>query len=131
MRRLYEAIVTVVVNGIAIMVTASFMPGIRIDHNSFSTFLILGIVIGLVNGILAPILRFISFPLIIISLGIFALVINALLLLLVGHIVPGLHIDGFWPAFWSAIVLGIIASVLQAILNAIFPKENKGHQARA
>lgn len=121
MKEILHLAFNVVINGLAIVIIASFLPGISIANNSVGTFLLLGVVIGLVNGVLRPILKFLTFPLTFLTLGLFALVLNALLLLLVGQIVPGLHINGFLPALIGSIILGFLTGFLEWIMKKIVP----------
>ncbi len=121
MKEILHIALNVVINGVAIVILASFLPGISITNNSIGTFLLLGVVIGLVNGVLRPILKFLTFPLTFLTLGLFALVLNALLLLLVGQIVPGLHINGFLPALVGSIILGFLTGLLEWIMKKVIP----------
>ena len=95
--------------------TAWLLPGIEIKD--FVTTLWVSIVFGLVNAVIKPILSVLSFPAIILSLGLFLLVINALMLLITDWIVPGMTVNGFWAAFWGAIVLSLISWLLEAIFK--------------
>ncbi len=112
-------LIRVVASGVAIALVAKILPGITILHQDVTTYLLLGLVIGLVNGILRPIVSFLTLPLTILTLGIFQLVLNALLLLLVGVIIPNLHIDGFWPAFFGGIILSIVGGLLDWALRHV------------
>jgi len=96
-----------VVLALSIMFVGWIIPGISIS--SFFTALIAGIVIALVNVFIKPILIFLTLPINILTLGIFILVINAILFMFVAYIVPGVEVDGFWSAFWGAIVLSILS----------------------
>jgi putative membrane protein len=108
-------ILRILVNGIALVLTAYFLPGMRAE-GGIGTVIILGIIFGLVNGLIRPVLKFITFPLIIVTLGLFILVINALMLLLVGWLSGGrLVIDGFWTAVLGGIVMGVINMILEAV----------------
>lgn len=92
---------------LAIMFTAWVIPGISIS--SFTTALIAAVVIALVNLVIKPILVFLTLPINVLTLGIFILVINALLFMFVAYLVPGVEIDGFWSAFLGAILLSILS----------------------
>jgi putative membrane protein len=85
------------------------------------TVLWVAVVFGLVNGTLGAVLRFLSFPLFILTLGLFALVLNALLLMLIAWVSTlwgtGLTVDGFWGAFWGSIVLSLVSWILGLILR--------------
>src|SRR5580765_1879275 len=133
-RWLLNLLVGIVVNGLAISITAALLPGIHIHASSSServiTFLVLGIVFGLVNSLIKPIVSFLSLPLTILTLGIFQLVINALLLVLVSKIVPNLVIDSFWWALLGGIIMGIVGAILEWISRRLFPKPERTAQRR-
>ena len=92
---------------LAIMFVGWIVPGITIS--SFATALIASIVIALVNLVIKPILIFLTLPINILTLGIFILVINALLFMCVAYLVPGVEVDGFWSAFFGALILSILS----------------------
>ena len=92
---------------IAIMFTGWVIPGITIS--SFVSALIAAIVIALINLFIKPILVFLTLPINILTLGLFILVINALLFLFVAYLVPGVEVDGFWSAFLGALLLTILS----------------------
>ena len=81
--------------------------------------IVAAVILGLINVTLKPVLQIISIPITILTLGIFYLVVNALMLLLVSALVPGFSIGGFWTAFFASIVL--------SILNAVFIKKEKNY----
>jgi putative membrane protein len=83
------------------------VPGITIS--SFVTALIASIVIALVNLVIKPILVLLTLPINILTLGLFILVINALLFMFVAYLVPGVEVDGFWSAFLGALILSILS----------------------
>lgn len=92
---------------LAIMFVGWIIPGITIS--SFMTALIASAVIALVNIFIKPVLVFLTLPINIITLGLFILVINALLFMFVAYLVPGVEVDGFWSAFWGAVILSILS----------------------
>ena len=92
---------------LAIMFTGWVIPGITVS--SFGTALIASVVIALVNLFIKPILVFLTLPINILTLGIFILVINALLFMFVAYLVPGVEVDGFWSAFLGALILSILS----------------------
>lgn len=106
----------------ALFATAFFIPGIRIEgNNAIVVVAVTAIVLGFVNAFIRPILAFFSCGLLILTLGLFSLVINAATLMLSSYISVnwlgiGFHVDGFWPAFWGAIILSIISMILSSIL---------------
>ncbi len=90
------------------------LTGVHIDD--FSTALIFAIVLGLLNVFVKPILKLFGLPLTIITLGLFSLVINAVVILLADYFIDGMYIDGFW---W-ALIFSILLSVLTSLLSGIF-----------
>ena len=82
-----------------------------ISFSGFSAALIAAIVMGLVNIIIKPILTILSLPVTIVTLGLFSLVINALMLMLTSALVPGFSVAGFGTAFFAAIVLSVLNMV--------------------
>ncbi len=108
-----QLLVSLLLSSIAVFVTAYIMPGVQI--NGFMTALVVAVILGIINAVLKPILLIITLPITILTLGLFTLVINALLILLASSIVPGFHVDGFWTALFFGIILAIINGFLQAI----------------
>lgn len=100
-------------SAIAIVVAAYILPGVKVD--TFVTALVLAVVLGVINAFLKPVLVFLTFPITIITLGLFSLVLNALLIMLAAAIVPGFRVDGFWWAFLYSIVLSLINAFLERL----------------
>ncbi len=98
---------------LALWLVAQIIPGMQI--RSYGTALLATVVIALVDLTLGPILRFIAFPITFLTLGLFRLVINALLLKLASLFTPGFRIDGFLAALLGSLVLAIVTSVLQSL----------------
>ena len=97
----------------AVMVAANLGLGIHCDK--ITKLLVASLLLGILNAFLRPLLLLLALPLVIVTLGLFILVINALLLILVGKLVPGFVVDGFWPAFWGALVITIMTLVLNSL----------------
>jgi putative membrane protein len=89
-----------------------------ISFSSISALLIAGLLLGLINAVVRPILVVLTIPLTVLTLGLFLLVINALMLLLVAWLVPGFHIDGFWTGFFVALFIAVFGF----IINRFIPK---------
>ena len=87
-----------------------------IQVHSFFTALIVALVLGLVNAIIRPVLVLLTLPVTILTLGLFILVINALLFWFVASFVEGFTVSGFWSAFFGAIVYALISWALSALL---------------
>ena len=127
MRFLIRLIVDILISAAAIGLTAVVLPGIHIQPFSWTTLLLLGLVIGVIDAIVRPVVQFLSLPLTILTLGLFQLVLNALLLYLASLVIHQLVIDTFLWAVAGGIVLGII----HAILEAIFGRFGKSAPQRA
>jgi putative membrane protein len=98
------------VTWVAVFLAGYIIPGIRVDTAGAG--IAAAMLLALLNAILRPILYMVSIPLIILSLGLFTVVINALLLELVAWLVQGFHVNGFWPAFWGAVVISVVSTIL-------------------
>lgn len=92
---------------LGIMFVGWVVPGITTSN--FVTALIAAVVIALINVFIKPVLIFLTLPINILTLGLFILVINALLFMFVAYLVPGVQVEGFWSAFLGALLLSIIA----------------------
>lgn len=100
---------------LAVMVAAAFINGIRYD----STGALIGaaLLLGILNAFVRPVLLVLGAPLILLTLGFFILIINALMLYCVPSIVGGFHVDRFGSAFWGAILIGIVSWLLSAFFR--------------
>jgi len=108
-------------SAVSLMVVAQVVRGF--DVTSFGTALIAALVIGLVNATVGLFLKIVTFPLTLVTLGIFWFVINALMLKLVAALVSGFTIQGFLPAFFGAIVLSLVNVFLKAVTARYRAKE--------
>jgi putative membrane protein len=106
-------IVNWLIGALALWLVAQIIPGMQI--RSYGTALLATVVIALVDITIGPILRFIAFPITFLTLGLFRLVINALLLKLASIFTPGFRIDGFLAALLGSLVLTIVRYVLQYV----------------
>jgi len=111
--------IRVVINAIAIAVTATVIPNIQVVNNDLGTLLIIGLVFGVVNSLLKTILMFLTCPAVILSLGLFVLVINGVMLLITESLVgERLIIDGgIGTAILGGIVMAIVSMVLEGVLK--------------
>ena len=92
---------------LALIFTAWIIPGIEVS--SFLTAMLACVIIALINSFIKPVLELITLPINILTLGLFSLVINALLLMLAGYITPGFEVEGFLSALFGSIVLSLFA----------------------
>jgi len=100
-------IIQIFSNALAIFLAAYLIPGI-VFAGDILTLFIAGLVLGLINFFIRPILKIISAPLIILSLGLFTIVINMFLLWVLEYLVPELAITGFWSYFWGVLIISLV-----------------------
>jgi putative membrane protein len=103
-----------ILNGIAIVVAAWFIPGVHLS--GIVPALIAGVLLGFVNALIRPILLLLTLPFTLLTLGLFIFVVNAICFALTAGLVPGFDISGFFSAFFGAIVVSLVSWVLNAIL---------------
>jgi putative membrane protein len=106
----------------ALFVAARVVPGIDVAPNSLTLFAVMAVVLGLVNAIVRPVLRLLSCPLILLTLGFFLLVINGFTLWIASWIAVhwlrvGFYVRGFWPAFWGALVVSVVSFVINLLIR--------------
>lgn len=104
-----------VLSALCLLLVAHFVPGFYVS--GFGTALIAAVVIGLVNGTLGILLKIVTFPLTIITFGVFWLVINALMLKFASLFVPGFVVRGLWPAFWGGLILSLLNMIVRHLLK--------------
>ena len=103
------------VTTIAVLVAAHLVPGIGYD--GWGALLGASLLLGIINAFVRPILLLLSLPFIIVTMGLFIFVVNALLLLLVSKIVPAFHVAGFWSAFFGAIIISVVSWILSSFFR--------------
>jgi putative membrane protein len=112
--------IKVLAAALALWVATLIVPGVELEGSTFTdrlgTLLIVAVIFGVVNAIAKPIAALLSLPLIVLTLGLFLLVLNALMLLLTDWIASLLDlpfdVDGFWAAFWGALVISIVTFIV-------------------
>jgi len=97
----------VIVVGLLLYVVAKLVPGMEVDGLGHA--LLAGLVLGIVNALVRPLLVFLSLPITVLTLGLFLLVINAFLLRLTAALVPGLHVKSFVAALLGALLLSVLS----------------------
>lgn len=104
---------------LAVTVAAHVVPGITYDH--WVALLVASLLLGVLNAVLRPVLMVLSLPLLLVTLGLFTLVINALLLYFVGYLVRAFQVASFGAAFWG----GLVISLVTMALNVLIPERNE------
>lgn len=108
-------IVQLILGGIAVLITSYLLPGVSVED--FFTGVVIAALIALLNITIKPILILLTIPITVVTLGLFLIVINALLILLAAYIVTGFSVDGFWWAVLFGLILGLINSLLGVSLG--------------
>ncbi|GHC42351.1 membrane protein [Alcaligenes pakistanensis] len=103
-----------ILNAVALLVVAYILPGIAVA--SFGSALIAALVLGLLNTLVKPLLVILTLPITIVTLGLFLLVLNALVFWFAGSILKGFQVNGFWWAVIGAIVYSLVSGLLSGLL---------------
>ena len=107
-------IVQIIISSLAVYFTAWLLPGV--DIKSYPSAIIVAIVLGLLNVFVKPILQIISLPITILTLGLFLLVINALIILLASYIVGSFKVDNFWWALLFSIIVSVVVGIMENLI---------------
>ena len=104
-----------ILSALCLLLVARFVPGFYVK--GLGTAMIAAVVVGLVNGTVGAFLKLVTFPLTIITFGLFWLLINALMLEFASFFVSGFEVRGLWPAFWGGLLLSILNMAVRQILK--------------
>ena len=102
-----------ILSALALLVVSHLVPGFHVA--GLVPALIAALVIGLLNATIGLFLKIVTFPLTILTLGVFLLVINGAMSLVASSLVPGFHVRGLVPAFWGAVVLALLGMLIRAV----------------
>ena len=118
-------LISILINGLIVSVLAYLLSGVQVV--SYLTAMWVGLLLGVVNFTVLPIMTLLTLPLTILSLGLFLLVINGLMVLLVDFLVPGFNVDGiFWAILFAVLlILGIALTLPKAVLRNPKPKQQR------
>lgn len=105
----------IVISGLAVIISAFILPGITVAN--FLTGIVIAALLALLNITIKPILIFLTIPITLVTLGLFLLVINALIVLIAAEIIPGFIVDGFWWAVLFSLILSVMNSLLGVSLK--------------
>lgn len=108
-------ILSILVNAAGLWVAAMIIPGISVADPT--TLILAALVFGVVNTFVGPIVKLLSLPITILTLGLFHFVVNAGLLGLTAWLTPGFVIDGFWAALFGAIVVSLVGMFLSGLID--------------
>lgn len=110
------------ITSFSLFVAAWLVPGIRVEGSAWKIFALMAVILGLINSVVRPVLKLLSCPLIILTLGLFVFVSNALTLWLASAIAVkwfhvGFYVDGFVPAFWGALIVSLVSVILNLLVS--------------
>lgn len=115
-----KALMRLVITAIALWVAVQLVSGLTYDGTALGLLLV-ALIFGVVNGLIRPVVKFFTLPIIWLTLGLFTIVVNALMLWLTGAISAslgaGLTVAGFWPALWGSIIISIVSVVLSMFVK--------------
>ena len=109
-----------ILNAVALLVVAYVLPGIVVA--SFGSAMLAALVLGLINSLVKPFLILLTLPITIITLGLFLIVLNALMFWFAGSVLKGFQVNGFWWAVGGAILYSLISGFLSNLINNDLPK---------
>lgn len=112
-----KLIIRVVITALALWLATALVSGIEVQSSDTGTkvltLLVVAVIFGVINGVLKPIIKTVGCAFYVLTLGLIAFVVNALLLWLTGYLSEALNlpfqVNGFWPAFWGAIIVGVVS----------------------
>ena len=113
-----KLIIRLLINAVAVIILANVLNGVQVDN--YVTAIIVAVVLSILNVLVKPLLIILTLPITIVTLGLFLLVINALIIQLASWFIDGFEVDNFWIALLFSILLSILQSILRSIL-----KDNK------
>jgi len=116
-------IVRLLLNAVALLIVAYLLRHHGVHVASFQAAILVALILGIVNAVLRPILFILTLPAVILTLGLFTLVINAITFYLVASLRIGLSVDGFWSAFLGALLLSIVSFILSVLVDTTKKKE--------
>lgn len=104
-----NGVVRFLLSGLAVLLASYLLPGVSVEHYGYA--LLVAVVLALANVLVKPLLVILTIPLTIFTFGLFLLVINALIILLVDYLVNGFNVDGFWWALGFSLILSLFNSM--------------------
>lgn len=118
---MYRFLIRWAINAVALYVAVALVPGIQSQSSSWLSYIWLALIFGVINALLNPLLKLLTCPLILLTLGLFTLVINTFLFYLAGYIGTafgvGFTVDSLWSAFLGSIIVSIVSIVLSLVFR--------------
>ncbi len=106
-----NTLLTIILSGITVLISAYIIPGVHVD--GFFAAVVTAVILAAVNAFVRPILSILTFPINVLTLGLFSLIISAAMVMLSSAIVPGFQVDGFF----SALLFGLVLSIINGLLG--------------
>lgn len=113
-----KLLLRILLTAIAVVVLANILPGVGVD--TYWTAILVAVVLSLLNFIVKPILVILTLPVTILTLGLFLLIINAIIILLADYLIPGFNVEGIW---W-ALIFSLLLSLLQSVMFSLLGEDN-------
>ncbi|PKP13865.1 MAG: hypothetical protein CVU08_03220 [Bacteroidetes bacterium HGW-Bacteroidetes-3] len=110
-----KLLLKILLTAAAVLIIAHYLPGVSVEN--YTSALIVAIVLGILRVTVKPILVILTLPVTIITLGLFLLVINALIIMLADNLIGGFYVSGFWIALLFSLILSIFQSILYSFLD--------------
>lgn len=116
-----NGVVRFLMSGLAVLLASYLLPGVTVENFGYA--LLVAVVLSIANVVVKPILVIFTIPLTIFTFGLFLLVINALIILLVDYLVPGFHVDNFWWALGFSLILSLFNSMFADLTKSKKPQQ--------
>lgn len=100
---------------LGLWLASSLLPGLHFDSGGW--LILAAILLGIINGLVRPLVVILTLPITLITLGLFLLVVNGIMLALVAAMLPGFTIQSFWDAFWGSIIVSLVGALAAAIVG--------------
>lgn len=113
-----KLLLRILITAIAVVVLANILPGVGVD--TYWTAILVAVVLSLLNFIVKPILVILTLPVTILTLGLFLLIINAIIILLADYLITGFNVEGIW---W-ALIFSLLLSLLQSVMFSLLGEDN-------
>lgn len=108
-------ILNIIITAIAVLIVANLLPGVHVD--TFSTSLLVALVLAFMNAIVKPALTILTIPITMVTMGLFLLVINGGIIIMTDKLIDGFEVRGFWWALLFSFILSVTTSILNAIIG--------------
>ena len=116
MKTTAKIIVCIIINALAVVIASYLIKGIHLEI-TFINLLKISVMMGIVNIFIRPVIKILSLPFIILTFGLFTVIINTVLLLFISYIIPSLSIDNFWSALWGVFIISLTNYILSIFLK--------------